>query len=81
MLEPLLKDLASLEKEGLYIPFLGRPVKGTVCSVVADNLGAHSIGGFVEFLKFISLQVVSWRMIPPSFKKKKYEEEHFLPGP
>lgn len=48
MLQPLLRDLVSLEDEGLYIPSLGRRVKGTVFSVVADNLGAHSIGGFVE---------------------------------
>ncbi|XP_028322152.1 uncharacterized protein LOC114475494 isoform X2 [Gouania willdenowi] len=48
VLEPLLKDLASLEEEGLYIPSLGLRVKGTVYCVVADNLGAHSIGGFVE---------------------------------
>lgn len=48
VLEPLLKDLASLEEEGLYIPSLGMRVQGTVFCVVADNLGAHSIGGFVE---------------------------------
>lgn len=48
VLEPLLKDLASLEEEGLYVPSLGTRVKGTVYCVVADNLGAHSIGGFVE---------------------------------
>ncbi|XP_041949691.1 uncharacterized protein LOC121709989 isoform X3 [Alosa sapidissima] len=48
VLQPLLKDLASLEEEGLYIPSLGINVKGTVYCVVADNLGAHSIGGFVE---------------------------------
>lgn len=48
VLEPLLKDLVVLEEEGLYIPTLGRTVKGTVFSVVADNLGAHSVGGFVE---------------------------------
>lgn len=46
--EPMLKDLASLEEEGLYIPSLDIRVKGTVYCVVADNLGAHSIGGFVE---------------------------------
>ena len=47
VLEPLLKDLVVLE-EGLFVPALGRRVKGTVFSVVADNLGAHSMGGFVE---------------------------------
>ena len=46
--EPMLKDLASLEEEGLYIPLLGIRVKGTVYCLVADNLGTHSIGGFVE---------------------------------
>ncbi len=50
VLEPLLKDLVSLEEEGLYVPALGRKVKGTVFSFVADNLGAHSMGGFVENL-------------------------------
>ena len=48
MLEPLLKDLVYLEKQGLYVPAVGRRVKGTVFSVVADYLGAHSMGGFVE---------------------------------
>lgn len=48
VLEPLLKDLVVLEEEGLYVPSLGRRVKGTVFSVIADNLGAHSMGGFVE---------------------------------
>lgn len=48
VLEPLLKDLVSLEEEGLYVPALGGKVKGTVFSIVADNLGAHSVGGFVE---------------------------------
>jgi len=30
------------------VPCLGKVVKGTVFSVIADNLGAHSLGGFVE---------------------------------
>lgn len=48
VLEPLLTDLQSLEKDGIFIPSLGKIMKGTVVSVVADNLGAHSLGGFVE---------------------------------
>lgn len=58
VLEPLLKDLGSLEEDGLYIPSLGRQVKGTVSSVIADNLGAHSIGGFVG--SFSSSYVCRW---------------------
>lgn len=46
--DPLLKDLKSFEDDGIFVPSLGKIVKGTVLAVVADNLGAHSIGGFVE---------------------------------
>lgn len=48
VLEPLLTDIQSLEKDGLFVPALGKAIKGTVVSVVADNLGAHSVAGFVE---------------------------------
>lgn len=48
VLEPLLRDLKSFEDNGIFVPSLGKVVKGTVFAVVADNLGAHSIGGFVE---------------------------------
>lgn len=37
-----------LEKEGVYIESLGTSIKGTISCIVADNLGAHSVGGFVE---------------------------------
>ena len=48
VLEPLLRDLKSLEEDGIFVPHLGKVIKGTVFSVIADNLGAHSLGGFVE---------------------------------
>ncbi|XP_070406635.1 uncharacterized protein [Nothobranchius furzeri] len=48
VLEPLLKDLKTFENEGIFVSSLGKVVKGTVFAVVADNLGAHCIGGFVE---------------------------------
>lgn len=34
VLQPLLKDLVSLEEEGLYVPALGKIVKGTVFCVI-----------------------------------------------
>lgn len=37
-----------MEKDGLFVPGLGKVIKGTVVSVVANNLGAHSVAGFVE---------------------------------
>lgn len=48
VLAPLIKDLAILECDGVYISSVGQNVKGSVFCVVADNLGAHSISGLVE---------------------------------
>lgn len=48
VLEPLLDDLVTLENDGVFISKLGRTIKGTVQCIAADNLGAHSIAGFVE---------------------------------
>lgn len=48
ILEPLLKDLTVLEKEGIYLSCVGKNISGTVFCVTADNLGAHSLCGLVE---------------------------------
>lgn len=48
MLAPLLKDIAILERDGIYISSIQQNVKGTVFCVAADNLGAHAISGLVE---------------------------------
>lgn len=48
VLQPLLHDLKLLEQHGIFVPLLGRCLKGTVQVVLADNLGAHSIAGFNE---------------------------------
>lgn len=48
VLDPLLKDLVILEKRGVFITQLNECIKGTVNSVIAENLGAHGLAGFVE---------------------------------
>lgn len=48
VLEPLRNDLKNLEANGVFATNLGKTVKGTVFSVIADNLGAHSLVAFVE---------------------------------
>lgn len=50
IMQPLLRDLLTLEEEGIIIekPEGNFQMKGSVTAVVADNLGAHGIGGFME---------------------------------
>ncbi len=48
VLKPFIHDLKILETEGLFVPSMGRHIRGTVTGVVADNLGSHFIGGFRE---------------------------------
>lgn len=48
VLKPLVDELITLEQEGLFIAKLGKSIKGFVHCVVADNLGAHGLAGFVE---------------------------------
>lgn len=43
-----LHDLSILEKDGIFVHLLETFLKGTVYCVVADNLAAHGIAGFVE---------------------------------
>lgn len=43
-----MQDLKTLETEGVFVPLLGSFLKGTVHSIVADNLGAHSFSGFLQ---------------------------------
>lgn len=47
VLEPLLTDLKSLEQDGVFVSSFGRFIKGTVFCVIADNLGAHVVRGFL----------------------------------
>lgn len=48
ILRCLVKDVVSLECQGVYVERLRASVRGTVSFVAADNLAAHSLGGFFE---------------------------------
>lgn len=45
-LDPLIRDLHTLEQDGVFIESLGKSVQGTVFCVVSDNLAAHGFAGF-----------------------------------
>lgn len=50
---PLLNDLKILEQDGVYIETLGDSIKGTVFSVVSDNLAAHGMAGFNQSFRSV----------------------------
>lgn len=78
VLEPLLRDLKCLEDDGVFVPSLGKVVKGTVFSVVADNLAAHSIAGFVE--SFSSSHFCRFCLVERSqVKEHEVREGNFSP--
>lgn len=58
-LGPLLRDLHTLEQDGVFIESIGKAVRGTVMCVVSDNLAAHTLAGFTKcfraeyFLQFL----------------------------
>ena len=48
ILEPLISDVQKLQTDGIEVIYEGRPLrfKGTIFTVSADNLSAHSLAGF-----------------------------------
>jgi len=48
ILEPLIRDIKILESDGIELPVSTSKVYGTICQVIGDNLGMHSILGFTE---------------------------------
>lgn len=73
-LRPLIQDLVSLEKHGVYVEQLGDSVKGTVLFVAADNLAAHSLGGFFE--SFTVSQMCRFCMA----KREEIQHKEVRPG-
>jgi len=48
ILQPLVRDLKVLECTGIEVPFSDEPVYGTIAQVTGDNLGLHTLLGYVE---------------------------------
>ena len=48
ILAPLVQDVSALETNGIQIPLFDHTVYGTIIQVNGDNLGIHSLFGFVE---------------------------------
>ena len=48
ILDPVVQDIKELETKGIQVPFYDQNVYGTIVQVTGDNLGIHSLFGFVE---------------------------------
>lgn len=48
ILEPLINDVKTLERQGLSLPFSNEPVYGTIAQITGDNVAMHTILGFNE---------------------------------
>lgn len=48
LFQRLVDDLCNIEKSGVFIPALGKRVKGSLVAILGDNLGSHSISGLPE---------------------------------
>lgn len=74
----LITDIAILEKEGIDINGVNH--KGTICSIVGDNLGSHTIGGFLEnfnceyFCRFCLITKSHFKSIPYKVDKLRTPE-------
>ena len=52
VMQPLIYDLKILETEGIEISVGTIKLRGSVCLIIADNLGAHEMLGFFCSFKF-----------------------------
>lgn len=89
IINPLLRDLSTLETHGVYVDLLGEHILGTLVYISCDNLGAHTIGGFHEnfstvkyFCRFCSITLDEFQnagdtsiSIKPLLDKELYDEE------
>ncbi|KAL0149438.1 hypothetical protein M9458_055226, partial [Cirrhinus mrigala] len=84
-LDPLIKDVKTLEQVGIFVPALQQYVKGTVFCVCADNLGAHGLAGFHESFiveNFCRFCLISHKQIastePGDFQLRTPEQHNSL---
>ena len=80
---PLIDDINTLEERGISVDFENENclLKGTVCSVIGDNLGSHIIGGFsqnfgtgTQFCRYCTVQRNSFQENPLVFGDKRTVE-------
>ncbi|XP_063357730.1 uncharacterized protein LOC134675057 isoform X1 [Cydia fagiglandana] len=78
----LTEDLRSLETRGVYIKECNQIIYGTLLTIIGDNLGSHTIGGFVEnfnvkyFCRFCLIEKEPFAQNPILLGKKRTIEDY-----
>lgn len=72
MLEPLLSDLKRFEEDGIFVPCLGKIIKGTVFSVI-DKLINLELTQLVGLLKAVVVLILAVFLLEsgPNFRNLK----------
>ncbi len=72
---PLLDDLKLLETRGIQVNIGGQEtiLFGTICILTADNLGCHSLGGFVE--SFSANKFCHFCMVDKQMAQKEFDDD------
>lgn len=76
ILQPLIKDIKTLETDGLDLPFSNEKSYGTITQITGDNLGMHAILGFTE--SFSGNYFCRLCLIDKSSAQKVYSEDSQL---
>ena len=74
ILEPLIRDIRTLEIEGIDLPISCEKVYGTISQIIGDNLGIHAILGYNE--SFSSTYYCRLCMIDKMTAQTVYSEDH-----
>ena len=80
LFERLISDLKKLEMDGYDVS--GNAIKGAVLAITGDNLGSHSIGGFVESFssqyscRYCTISKDHFFHHPDSLEQKRNPDSH-----
>lgn len=75
ILEPLLEDIRLLENSGIQVEMQGQnhQLYGTICVLTADNLGIHSLCGYIE--SFSANKFCHFWMVDKTVAQSVFDED------
>nr|XP_042911096.1 uncharacterized protein LOC122272092 [Parasteatoda tepidariorum] len=77
ILTPLLKDLKLLEDTGINIAGISGKVRGSLVSIVGDNLALHEIGGYTTIFSSSTGRLCRFCMATYNTMESNFKEKYF----